>query len=140
MPAYDNKPQYGKSYSDAPKKWTKGFTFFENDKLNIKWVSEYAKEFATIMAENKLTGTQLRNFYNEFLRIRDITAPDTEKLILIKLLAAKLSYRKTANATSIPDDLLTLVSSLVEQIGDSKEKFRDACYVMEAIVGFFPKK
>lgn len=122
------------------RRWDKGFEFFSGDKLNIKWVSEYAKDFSQLMADNRLTGTQLRGFYNEFLRIRDITAPQTERVILIKLLAAKMSYRKTAKSSEIPDDMLTFISELVEQIGESETRFKDACYVMEAIVGFFPKK
>lgn len=130
--SYDRRP--------APRNWDKAFVFFDGDKLNIKWVSEYARDFSQLMADNGLTGTQLRGFYNEFLRIRDITAPQTERLILIKLLAAKMAYRKTARSSDIPQDMLTFITELVEQIGEFESKFKDACYVMEAIVGFFPKK
>ncbi len=125
---YSNKP--------APIRWDKGFDFFTGEHLNVQWVSEYAHQFANNLSNYGLTTTQLRAFYNEFLRIRDITASSEEKIILIKLLEAKLTYRKNSGG-KIPDDMLAFMRNLVDQIGDSESKFRKACYMMEAIVGFF---
>ena len=116
------------------------YVFFQGDQIKSEWVSESIKRFATDMQDKKLSGTQLRAFYNEFLRIRDITADNAEKAILIKLLAAKVTYRRTARATDIPDEFVTFISDLVDQIGESESRFKQACYVMEALVGFYPKK
>ncbi|HNZ07402.1 MAG TPA: type III-A CRISPR-associated protein Csm2 [Candidatus Cloacimonadota bacterium] len=116
------------------------FNFFDGDKIRTEWVSDSIKAFANLMQERRLSGTQLRAFYNEFLRIRDITADTNEKNILIKLLAAKVSYRRTAKGTDIPEEFVTFVSTLVDQIEDSDSRFKQACYIMEALVGFYPKK
>jgi|BioPla2DNA2_1021312.scaffolds.fasta_scaffold68595_2 CRISPR type III-A-associated protein Csm2 len=121
-------------------RWNDGYEFFQGDKVNIAWVGELAKKFSQYVADNKLTSNQLRAFYNEFLRIRDITADATEKNILIRLLEAKINYRHTARKGEMPVAMVDFVSNLVEQIGDNPEKFKQACYIMEAVVGFFPKK
>jgi len=115
-------------------------SFFDEGKIRPEWVSGSIRDFANLMQEKRLSGTQLRAFYNEFLRIRDITADATEKHILIKLLAAKVSYRRTAKGTEIPEEFVSFISGLVDEIGDSDSRFKQACYIMEALVGFYPKK
>lgn len=118
------------------------FDFFVGDSLNPEWVGDKIRAFANQLSGRKgsLSGTQLRAFYNEFLRIRDLTADASEKLILIKLLSAKINYRRTAKASDIPEEMVDFVTELVEQIGQSELRFKQACYLMEAFVGFFPKK
>ena len=130
---YNNQPRQGSS-------WTQGYNVFVDGKLDITWVADKAQQFAIFLDKTTLSGTQLRAFYNEFIRIRDIQSSPIEKQILIKLLAAKISYRHTAKSTDIPQELLRLIESIVEQIDGDVERFKQACYVMEAIVGFFPKK
>ncbi len=144
--AYNQGNQYGRGQQNRSsgnrqqESWGKGFIFFEGDQVKLQWVSEYANDFAKLLAANKLSGTQLRAFYNEFLRIRDIPADSLQKNVMVKLLAAKITYRKTATARDIPDDLVSFITEIVNQIGTSETKFKQACYIMEAIVGFFPKK
>lgn len=133
------RQQYGQSSGDKHR-WTEGFKFFLGDKLNPQWVGDHAKQFSIMMAKNGLTSSQLRAFYNEFIRIRDITADAEEKNVLIRLLAAKISYRHTARKKEMPEDMVEFISNLVDQIDNSTEKFKKACHVMEAVVGFFPKK
>ena len=117
------------------------YDFFIGDNLNPEWVGVKIRNFASKLSEGKgsLSGTQLRAFYNEFLRIRDITADISEKVILIKLLAAKITYRRTAKASDIPEDMVDFVTQLVNQIGSSEKRFKQACYLMEAFVGFFQR-
>jgi CRISPR/Cas system CSM-associated protein Csm2 small subunit len=123
----------------APRRWDKGYEFFKGDELNVKWVSEYARDFSDLLSDNDLSSTQLRSFYNEFLRIRDLTATPHEKVILIKLLEAKVTYRKNSGG-KIPNEIIDFICCLVNQIGDSEVRFLRSCYMMEAIVGFFQDK
>jgi len=136
-----NNPRqnYNNPRQEAPS-WSDGYQFFQGDAVNIQWVGELAKKFSNHVADNRLSSSQLRAFYNEFLRIRDITADATEKNILIRLLEAKISYRHTARKSDMPVAMVDFISSLVNQIGEDPAKFKQACYIMEAVVGFFPKK
>ncbi len=136
-----NEPrQRDRASQQAPTQWDGGYEFFKEGKVNIDWVGKLAKKFSQYVSDNKLTSNQLRAFYNEFLRIRDITADATEKNILIRLLEAKINYRHTGRKGEMPVAMVDFVSNLVGQIGDDPEKFKQACYIMEAVVGFFPKK
>ncbi|MDD3465474.1 MAG: type III-A CRISPR-associated protein Csm2, partial [Candidatus Cloacimonetes bacterium] len=134
-----SRQNYSGSRQEAPS-WSDGYQFFQGDAVNIQWVGELAKKFSNHVADNKLSSSQLRAFYNEFIRIRDITADATEKNILIRLLEAKISYRHTARKSDMPVAMVEFISNLVNQIGDDPVKFKQACYIMEAVVCFFPKK
>ena len=135
----NTRQNYNNPRQEAPS-WSDGYQFFQGDAVNIQWVGELAKKFSNHVADNRLSSSQLRAFYNEFLRIRDITADATEKNILIRLLEAKISYRHTARKSDMPVAMVEFISNLVNQIGDDPVKFKQACYIMEAVVGFFPKK
>jgi len=91
------------------------------------------------MVENALSSNQLRNFYNEFLRIRDLPSDDKSKLVQIKLLEAKVKYKKTNSSRDMKQIFVDLITALIKQIGNSIERFENSCLIMEAIVGFFPK-
>lgn len=92
------------------------------------------------LVEDALSSNQLRNFYNEFLRIRDLPSDDKTKIVQIKLLEAKVKYKKTNSPKEMKQIFVDFITALVNQIGDSIEKFNNSCLIMEAIVGFFPKK
>lgn len=136
------------------------FHFFNSDdSIDLEWVStksrsislDFSRDLTTEakdrfgktfqkVSEKGLTSSQLRNFYNEFLRIRDL--PDSmiqEKMVLIKLLEAKIHYKKNANPQDIRTIFVEFISELVKQVGESNKRFFGACQIMEAIVGFFPK-
>lgn len=116
--------------------------FFKPDgSLILDWVGKKAQEFSSdvLSARNGLTSTGLRNFYNEFIRIRSLPEGHVEeKKILIKLLVAKVNY-KMINGKA-PEIFSKFVTALVEEIGEDLDRFEKACLVMEAIVGFNPKK
>ncbi len=118
--------------------------FFTGDGLNLKWVGEKAKEFSIHIAEHskeKMTTSALRNFYNEMLRILNIPAhSEKEKLALIRLLVAKVNYKKKQLGNKIPREFVDFMSKLVDQIQDNPERFAQACLIMEAVVGYNPKK
>jgi len=116
--------------------------FFKDDgSLILDWVGDKAKDISKEISDAKygLTATGLRNFYNEFLRIRNL--PEThseEKKILIKLLIAKVNYKKLTNKA--PAIFANFITELITEVGDDLDKFEKSCLIMEAIVGFNPKK
>lgn len=68
--------------------------FEENGSIKLEWVSNEAERFAKQLERYSLSTTQLRKFYNEFLRIRDLPKNSSEKIVLLKLLVAKVQYKK----------------------------------------------
>jgi len=116
--------------------------FFDNKgELNPEWVKKEAQQLSHQLARQKngMTTSSLRNFYNEFIRIRNLPKNnDAEKRILIRMLVAKVNYKKTT--AKVPDDFVKFVSVLVEEINDDLDRFEKACYIMEAIIGYNPKK
>jgi CRISPR type III-A-associated protein Csm2 len=135
-------PQYNQNYREKRTEKTQFGPFFNPDgSLVLDWVGEKARQASEQMAgaTPQLTSTGLRNFYNEFLRIKDL--PDShkqEKIILIKLLLAKVEYKKTTK--KVPTIFVDFIDQLVKEIGESTERFEKACLIMEALVGFNPKK
>lgn len=114
--------------------------FFDaNGNLIIDWVADKAKQFAEEINTRELRSTGLRNFYNEFLRIKNMPESNIEeKKIFIKLLISKAHYKKIT--ASLPPRFVTFIEKLINEVGDNLNKFDKACLVMEAIVGYFPKK
>ena len=137
------------------------FRFFD-ESHKLKWVSEYAEAFSLQIAykrkedlsvitkeykkggktsdpEEAMTTTALRNFYNEFLHIKEIKDPE-QKMIMIKLLKAKVNYKKhQKSGPNIPDDFVKFIEALVDQINENIEKnFEFACHIMEALVAYNP--
>ena len=133
------------------------FRFFD-ESHKLKWLSEYAEAFSLQIAYERenypsliqrkdkyknpikaLTTTALRNFYNEFLHIKEIKDPE-QKMIMIKLLKAKVNYKKhQKSGPNIPDDFVKFIEALVDQINEDIEKnFEFASHIMEAIVAYNP--
>lgn len=116
--------------------------FFDKDgSLILDWVGKKAEKTSRDIcsAQNGLTATGLRNFFNEFLRIKGLPAEHKEeKIVLVKLLIAKVNYKKLNKKA--PEIFARFITELVEEIGDSLDKFEKACMIMEAIVGFNPKE
>jgi len=116
--------------------------FFNADgSLVLDWVGEEAKKLAEKVCYAKdhgLKATGLRNFYNEFLRIKSLPAGhEEEKIVLIKLLVAKVQYKKISN--NAPAIFADFITQLVKEIGNSVERFEKACLIMEALVGYNPR-
>jgi len=124
---------------DRPRDDSNFGPFFNSDgSLVLDWVGEKARQTSKQMSEARpqLTSTGLRNFYNEFLRIKDLPeSHKQEKIILIKLLVAKVEYKRTNN--KVPIIFAQFINELVNEIGDSIERFEKACLIMEALVGFY---
>ena len=135
-------PPYNPKVKDRPREDFNFGPFFNSDgSLVLDWVGEKARQTSKQMSEARpqLTSTGLRNFYNEFLRIKDLPeSHKQEKIILIKLLVAKVEYKRTNN--KVPIIFAQFINQLVKEIGESTERFEKACLIMEALVGFNPKK
>ncbi len=129
-------------YQNHPQNSQKLGPFFKPDgSLILDWVGRKAEDLSYEISEarNNLTSTGLRNFYNEFIRIRSLPEGHAEeKKILIKLLVAKVNYKRINGKA--PDIFTKFVTELVEEIGEDLGRFEKACLVMEAVVGFNPKK
>jgi CRISPR type III-A-associated protein Csm2 len=116
-----------------------GHFFKEDGSLMLDWVGNKAKLVSEDFSDKQLSSTGLRNFYNEFLRIKQLPNKHIEeKLILIKLLVAKVHYKEINS--KVPHDFTEFITKLVNEIGEDMKKFENSCLIMEAIVGFFPKK
>lgn len=124
--------------------------FFDSDhNVELDWVSGKAEQLANSLAyENKqdkrsekaLSGTQLRNFFNEFQRIKTIpNISEKERFALIKMIVAKIKYKKTAHPKDFKQDFVDFISNLINEVGMEEKRFDGACMIMEAIVGFYPK-
>ncbi|MDD3535999.1 MAG: type III-A CRISPR-associated protein Csm2, partial [Candidatus Cloacimonetes bacterium] len=97
------------------------------------------KQLAEEINTRDLKSTALRNFYNEFLRIKHLPENNNEeKKILIRLLVSKAHYKKTT--ANLPDRFVSFIEKLINEVNDDLKKFDKACLVMEAIVGYFPKR
>lgn len=136
-------PQYNQNYREKRTEKTQFGPFFNPDgSLVLDWVGEKAHknaiEFSRILYKKKsmLSPTGLRNFYNEFLRIKELPEGyEQEKKILIRLLVPKVEYKKNNN--TVPKIFAQFINELVNEIGDSIERFEKACLIMEALVGFY---
>lgn len=118
----------------------KKYTFFEQDKLNEHWVHDYAEVFSTeILCSQRMNITQLRAFFNEFLKIQDGMREDGMWQIQLKMLEAKAVYRSNSSQAKIPQDFTVFITKLVYDIEGNARKFNYACLIMEAIVAYFRK-
>ncbi len=119
--------------------------FFNGEKLNPNWVGENAQKLSQGLANqgnNAMGATAMRNFYNEFLRIKALPASKKdEKLIFVKLIKAKTNYKTFVQQGSTINRLFAdFVCKLVDEVGDDVDKFDKACYVFEAVIGYSNKK
>ncbi len=117
------------------------YEFFVQNSLNPLWVSDYAEYFSVeALAQNKMNITQLRAFFNEFLRIKDL-AKETDNIwtIQLKLIEAKAVYRANSSSARIPQEFSTFITKLVDDIGNDYKRFTDACLIMEALVAYYKK-
>lgn len=119
-------------------------SFFIDGKLNPNWVGENARRLSLRITEGRfgMGATAMRNFYNEFLRIKNIPASRAdEKLIQIKLLKAKTNYKhKVQQATSLHNAFVKFVNKLLDEIGDDLARFDVSCFVFEALIGYADKR
>lgn len=106
--------------------------------LDLEWVGTKAQLLAIEIDTKELKATALRNFFNEFLRIKNLPAKyNEEKKLLIRMLISKANYKKTT--ARIPQRFVSFIDALINEVGDDLNRFDKACMVMEAIVGYFPK-
>ncbi|HOE90748.1 MAG TPA: type III-A CRISPR-associated protein Csm2 [Candidatus Cloacimonadota bacterium] len=115
--------------------------FFTKDGLvNSSWISEKIQEFAEFLsADRKFTTTQLRNFYHEYLRIQNMPAKKEEKIIMVKMIKAKINYK----SDNVPYDFIKFTNNLIDEIQTNElfdKYFDNACLIMEALVAYYPKR
>ncbi len=139
---YQNRNHRGQGRQDrrpaAPQVQLDHF-FDDEGNLNRDWVGLKAKQFAEEINTRDLKSTGLRNFYNEFMRIKNMPASNAEeKKIFIRLLISKAHYKKTT--ANLPPRFVTFIEKLINEVNDDLQKFNKACLVLEAIVGYFPKR
>ncbi len=117
-----------------------GNFFDKNGIVNLDWVGVTIKDFADYLGNTcEFTSNQMRNFYNEFLRIKGLPVSNTEKLILIKMLKAKVNYKQSS--VRVPFEFKDFIFALVDEIGSDDlflKRFDNACLIMEALVAFNP--
>lgn len=118
--------------------------FFIEGKLNPNWVGENARRLSLRITEGRsgMGATSMRNFYNEFLRIKNIPSSRAdEKLIQIKLLKAKTNYKhKVQQATNLHNSFVKFINKLLEEIGNDLGRFDVSCFVFEALIGYADKR
>lgn len=136
--------QGNRQYDNTPRQDFFKEKFFIDDKLNPKWVAENAKTLSLGISRGTqgMTATAMRNFYNEFLRIKGIpmTRKD-EKLIHVKLLKAKTNYKhKIQQATRLHPEFVKFINKLLDEVGNDLSKFDASCFIFEAIIGYADKR
>jgi len=119
--------------------------FFSPDGLiRIEWIDQFAKQFSEELADGyrfhrkDFTRSQLRNFYHEFLRIKSSPLKKDEKVIMVKMLKAKVKYKKGI----VPEEFIQFITNLVDEIDKDDlfpVRFENACILMEALVAYNPK-
>lgn len=120
--------------------------FGEENRVHPDWVYRQAEQKAEVfMGTNpkkpNMTRTQLRKFYNEFLRIRDLPIPLQEKRVEIAMLRAKTAHK--ANNNKVPQAFDQFMKLLIDSIlavnedSSLEKRFKGACDIMAAIVGFY---
>lgn len=136
--SYDNRNQ-GYQKQESFSKPLKDF-FTESGVVKIEWIDKIIQEFAIHLGDKcNFKTSQLRNFYNEFLRIKNLPDLTDEKIIMVKMLKAKVNYKQSSQV--IPSEFKDFINNLVDEIktDDSfKKHFENACILMEALVAFNP--
>lgn len=107
---------------------------------NLKELIEVLRESIKKVNET-LRGTQLRKFYDSFLRIYYSKVDENEKKVQLLMLKSQAEY--SSNRLKIPrfriflDNRITIV---LKKSGDDFRKYLDALKLhFEALVGYFPK-
>ncbi|HOD18495.1 MAG TPA: type III-A CRISPR-associated protein Csm2 [Candidatus Cloacimonadota bacterium] len=134
---YDNR----KTYQNSKKEENDSdfIPFFPDGKLEQKWIREKAIAFSKKFADRGMNKTTIRNFYNEMLRIKDIKASTDEKKALIRLLIAKVNFKNKQKNSHVPNEFVDFITKLVTEIDDDLDRFSLACFIMEAIIGYYPE-
>jgi len=110
--------------------------FFDNNgNISVDWIDSKIKDFASDRF-NCPSKTQIRNFYQEFLRIQLMPGDDAQKIVMIKMLKAKVKYKEKSSQDKVPRNFVTFIENLVNEIGDNLRKFNSACLLMEAFVAY----
>jgi CRISPR type III-A-associated protein Csm2 len=116
---------------------------FRDDKNNLKptVLVEEAKKFADDMDNTGVSFTQLRNFFNEVLSIKDRMTTENktyeEMAAIIGMLISKAHYRMVREPKNT--ELYNFINSGVHSV-KSKQDYLDFALLFEAVVGFFPRK
>ncbi len=122
--------------------------FFRGNNLNPNWVEKNAMNLSREITSGKqgkegkkgkegMTSTSIRNFYNEFLRIKALPLNrKDEKVILMKLLVAKVNYKLKQPGSNVHELFAKFITKLVKEIDDNIDRFDKSCYILEAIIGY----
>ena len=101
--------------------------------------NETAQKIAiAIRSNNKMTSTQIRNFYEYVLDLLDRSEKEAFNSVLpfVKMLNSKVNYAKERKVASA--EFVEMIAQCVKQV-DSKEKLKVFKLFFEAVIGFSKK-
>lgn len=136
----NNQSSYGNrdNYNNQPSVELKNF-FDSKGNLSIDWIDKKIKDFTTNDRNSCPSKTQIRNFYQEFLRIQAMPGDDNHKIVMIKMLKAKVKYKEKASQDKVSPVFVSFIENLIDEIGSDLKKFNSACLLMEAFVAYNKK-
>lgn len=118
--------------------------YFQNGIIREELITTEAKKIAQDLAENRLTATQMRAFFNEVKAIKNRVKEDGTNFPsvypLILMMNSKVEYR--AGSKKIPAYFKDFLVSNIEQISsenkksNGKEAFDAFVMFFEAVVGY----
>jgi CRISPR type III-A-associated protein Csm2 len=124
---------------NLPRSWN-----FKTGEHLGEYFSDHAATIARLFQENRIiTTTQYRKFYDWILRQAERAEGISEEqfqrevLPMVKLLLSKVAYAKTRN--NCKQEFQVLMTKWIQAV-NSKEELRNFKLMMEAILGFMPKR
>lgn len=111
----------------------------ENGNLRRDLLVKDAEGYAKRMDKGGVSFTQLRNFFNEVLALKEKLKVNSYEQIdaEIGMLVSKANYKKVRDVKNT--ELFKFIKQGVDSI-KSGDDFKDFAVLFEAVVGFFPRR
>lgn len=117
-------------------------TEIQVDSINDDWIKvaitdeaiDYCERYGKELAKNKLTTSQIRNFYGEVMRIKG-RGFDREKeaVLMLRPKLAYASFRKDTKGSEMLNKILQPALKLASQ---NEKAFLNFCQMFEALLAF----
>lgn len=136
--------QYQPPPTDVSKLNAEFYTDSKKEIVNQDWLTTIPDQFGRLFVDQRMTSSQMRNFYQETRRIWEfVDAPGTVGEDQFKrhrhnllLLAAKVNYHAGRKDSKVPVAFKDYLLACVKKVKDYKD-FKAFMLAFEATVGYF---